>query len=261
MADLSALLAKSNSVDVGNLLGIKERARREMNESPTKANIAAYEAARKALDAAVHSQGARQAENDVDFSSLEEVRRHLEAKGYKISKSTINRHKHEGYILPANGGVFTDKTVIRYKNFLTSKGLGPVEAKADASGPNNRFLAARADKMEQEALLLRLKTQAEQGRYVPRAKVEQDLAARAMMLKSGFRHLIQSTASELVYLVGGDPAKTRDLILELTQRVDRVLSDYASADSVVLVFTGPEDTPDDAPSEAAEEQTTNAEEA
>lgn len=191
------------------------------------------------------------------FRSLEEVRRHLAAKGFKITKSSIHRHKQDSFILPVAGGVFTGKAVARYANFLRGKGLGPPEPSADASGPNSRFQNARADKMEQEALLLRLKTQAEQGKYLPRVKVEQDLAARAMMLKSGFRHMIQSGASEFVDLVGGNPGKIPDLVLELTQRVDRVLSDYASADSIVLEFTGAEDIPSD----ATEGQTTNAEEA
>lgn len=177
------------------------------------------------------------------FRSLEEVRRHLEAKGFKTSRSSINRHKQEGYILPAGGGVFTVQAIAKYMKFLEGKGFGPPDAKADATGPNSRFQAARADKMEQEALLLRIKTQAEQGKYLPRIKVEQDLAARVMMLKSGFRHLIQSGASEFVHLVGGDPNKIPDLMLEMSLRVDRVLSDYASADSVVLEFSGPDEEP------------------
>ncbi len=187
------------------------------------------------------------------FRSLEEVRRHLAAKGFKISKSSINRHKQEGFILPGAGGVFTVQAVAKYANFLDGKGLGPPKPKDDAGGANSRFQAARADKMEQEALLLRIKTQAEQGKYLARVKVEQDLAARAMMLKSSFRHLIQSGASEFVHLVGGDPNKIPDLVLELTQRVDRVLSDFASADSVVLEFTGPDPEMEEALVQNAEE--------
>ncbi len=245
--DLQALAQRSADADLATLLQVKEAARAAMCKDRTAKNIAAFNTATKALEVAMQKKGQEDPQTPAEpgFSSLEAVRRFLNVQGFVVSKSTINRHKDEGKIRPGAGGVFTEAVARRYaKDFLRKSATGLREGE-DTSDQQRRFLSARADKMEQEAKQLHLKTLAQEGKYLPRAKVEQDLAARAMMLKNGFKHMIQSSVGELVHLVGGEPAKAQDLMRELTHKVERLLSDYASADSVVLSFTGPEEEGED----------------
>jgi hypothetical protein len=179
---------------------------------------------------------------EMSFSSLEAVRRFLNAQGYKVSKSTIDRHKREGKIRPNPSGVFTEASAIKYaETFLVVSSTGQ-RARDDNSDIQRQRLRALTDKAVEEARTMRLKREAEEGKYIPRSQVQQDLAARAMMLRSGFKHLVQSRVMEWVHLVGGDPTKAPELMREVADRVERMLSDYAGADSVVLAFTGPDDT-------------------
>lgn len=251
--DLHALAQRSADADLATLIQVKEDARAAMRKDNTAKNIAAFNAAAKALEVAMRKKGQEPppVEQVPGFSSLEAVRRFLNGQGYVVSKSTIDRHKKEGKIRQ-QGGVFTEDAALRYaKAFLKDANTGK-RGDVDTADQQRRFLTARADKAEQEAALLRLKTLEQEGRYLPREKVQQDLAARAMMLRSGFKHLVQSSVGEWVHLVGGDPAKAPELLREVTGKIERMLSDYAGADSVVLVFDGLEE--DGGPEEGAAQE-------
>lgn len=166
------------------------------------------------------------------FKSIEAVRRFLLDKGYAVTKSTIGRHSKDGYI---RAGATEDQALKYAKAFLkeTATGKRKEEAIADEQ---RRYLRGRADKVEQEATQLRLKTLEQEGKLIPREQVTQDLAARAVMLKGGLKHLVQSNVNSWVHLVEGNPRKAPDLLRELLEKIERMLSDYAGADSIVLEF-------------------------
>ncbi len=191
------------------------------------------------------------AENDGNraFESLESMRRWLEGMGYKVSKSTIARHKDEGKIrLDA-----TERQAIKYaESFLKLADVGK-RAVDESADENRRLLAAKALKEEEIYLLTRNKRLREEGKLIPADRVSQDMAARAVMLKSGLKHLVQSQALALVHLVGGDPRKAPLLIDELSGRIDGLLSDYAAAESVVVEFEE-----EARPAEVAEQETEEA---
>lgn len=166
------------------------------------------------------------------FESLEAIRRWLEGRGFKVSKSTIARHKDEGKIrLDA-----TELQAIAYaKSFLRKSDTGK-RALDESADEQRRLLSAKALKEEEAARLLRIKRQREEGHLVPRDRVSQDLAARAVVLKSGLKHMVQSQALAFVHLVGGDPRKAPLLIDELNGRLDALLSGYAASESIVVEF-------------------------
>ncbi|GAB6125011.1 hypothetical protein [Humidesulfovibrio idahonensis] len=191
------------------------------------------------------------------FSSLEAVRRFLNEQGYLVTKSTINRHKDDGKIRPEHGE-FSEAAALKYaKSFLKRADTGK-RADQDTADQQRRFLTARADKAEQEAQILRLKTLEQEGKLIPREQVSQDLAARAVMLKSGLKHLVQSNVNSWVHLVSGDPRKAADLLRELMGKLERLLSDYAGAESLVLVFVEEEEAAEIAEENRAEENDSEA---
>jgi len=170
------------------------------------------------------------------FKSVEAVRRFLLDKGYAVTKSTIGRHSKDGYI---RAGA-TEEQAFKYAEaFLREKVTGKRKGEAIAD-EQRRYLRGRAEKIEQEVAQLRLKTLEQEGRLIPREQVTQDLAARAVMLKGGLKHLVQSNVNSWVHLVEGNPGKAPDLLRELLEKVERMLSDYAVADNIVLEFVDDE---------------------
>lgn len=160
------------------------------------------------------------------------MRRWLVGRGYKVSKSSMARHKDDGHIrLDA-----TEGQALKFaKAFLKSADSGK-RAVDESADENRRLITAKALKEEEIYLLTRNKRLREEGKLIPADRVSQDLAARALMLKSGLKHLVQSQALALVHLVGGDPRKAPLLIDELSGRIEGLLSDYAAAESVVVEF-------------------------
>lgn len=166
------------------------------------------------------------------FKSIEAVRRFLLANGYSVTKSTIGRHSKDGYI---RAGA-TEEQAFKYaKAFLKEAATGKRKDEAVAD-EHRRYLRGRAEKIEQEVAQLRLKTLEQEGKLIPREQRDQDLAARAVMLKGGLKHLVQSNVNSWVHLVGGDPRKAGDLQRELLGNIERMLSGYARADNIVLEF-------------------------
>lgn len=166
------------------------------------------------------------------FKSVEAVRRFLVAQGYAVTKSTIGRHSKDGYI---RAGA-TEEQAFKYaKAFLKEASTGKRKDEAVAD-EQRRYLRGRAEKIEQEVAQLRLKTLEQEGKLIPREQRDQDLAARAVMLKGGLKHLVQSNVNSWVHLVEGNPRKAGDLQRELLGSIERMLSGYARADSIVLEF-------------------------
>ena len=175
------------------------------------------------------------------FSSLEAVRRFLNGQGYAVTKSTIDRHKKDGKIKPNPSGLFTEAAALKYaSSFLREKETGLRKAEG-AALQQNVLVGARTDLLREQALLAKHKREVEEGKYVLRSAVSQDLAARAVMLKTGLKQLTTSGVSDWVHLVAGDPRRAPELQRAIMEGLERVLDDYARADGVVLDFSGPEE--------------------
>ena len=244
--DLHALAQRSADADLATLIQVKEAARATMCKDRTAKNIVAFNAATKALENAMQhkEQEAPPTENQAPtFPTLEAVRRYLDEQGYVVSKSAIARHKFlPGGPRPDQDGTFSQKEALRYaKAFdlkVKSTGLRKSEA---AVLEQSQLRDARTELVREQALLARRKREVEEGKWVPKASVSHDLAARAVMLKTGLKQLATGSVGEWVSLVGGDPRRVPDLLRLVLEGLDRVLDDYARADGVVLVFDGPEE--------------------
>ncbi|MHC1701508.1 MAG: hypothetical protein AB9900_11075 [Humidesulfovibrio sp.] len=175
------------------------------------------------------------------FSTLEAVRRFLDEQGFVVTKSTIDRHKRGGRIKPGPDGLFSEAAALKYaKAFLKQKSTG-LRAAEDASLQERELRDARTELLREQTLLARRKREVEEGKWVLKNSVAQDLAARAVMLKTGLKQMATSSVGEWVSLVGGDPRRVPDLLRLVLEGLERVLDDYARADGVVLVFDGPEE--------------------
>jgi hypothetical protein len=82
----------------------------------------------------------------------------------------------------------------------------------------------------------------EQGKYIPKADFESELAARAAVLESGFRNLFNIRIREWIALVNGKPERAADLMAALNRGLDEQLNTYATTRSFQVIF---EDNPEE----------------
>jgi hypothetical protein len=151
---------------------------------------------------------------------------HLDAAGWKISKSAAYKHKKEGRLRPGADGWFSVKAVEKYaRQWLEKKdgsaGQVSVEELAEQKA------AAELEKIRAQARHWDTKTKIELGQYVPREEWDRELAARARVFKSDIENFIRSEASELIRMVDGDPDKAPDLIDYYLRQAEAWLDRYS----------------------------------
>lgn len=229
------LLEQSSQTDFQVLLGAKEDAKRKVLEEATPANLAALDKATRMLEA--HRMGKalkdKEAKGQVDrWKSKADVLAYLQAAGWDIEKSTFYNHSKpehkDGGKLNKVKGWYLKTHVDAYANQYLVKvdGAGVADEGQTALQKEKlqgevRYQDVRTQKAQLELDILR-------GKYFPIDQFDLELAGRAGVLDSSFRHLIQSRAQEVVALVGGDQQKAQDLVNYMLGKWDGMLAEYAS---------------------------------
>lgn len=178
--------------------------------------------------------------SDRYFKIPSEVLYYLQDEGWKVKKSKfyedINK---KAKLQPDASGNFTLKAVLGYaKTHLPRK---DTLQKVKAEELQRKKAAKELEKLDEEIKEKRLKRKIAEGKYILKEEVYFELAARAAVLETDFKGMIQMRGPEFVGLVHGDEKKTGDLIREMMAEVDRVLNGFATTKGFQVVF---EDTKD-----------------
>jgi hypothetical protein len=166
------------------------------------------------------------------FKSLRAVLFHLDQAGFRISKSKLYRDKDKGMIRINPDGTVPETEVRAYAATLERKS-GSID---DLSDVHARKAAKEVEKLEEQIARLRFERQKEQGKYIPRSSFEAELAARAVVFESGFRHVFNIKAKEWIVLVGGKMEKASELLTALNQALDEQLNSYTSLENFQVMF-------------------------
>ena len=174
-----------------------------------------------------------------ELANLRQVAAHLLDQGWQVSQSTVYKHGREGRIRPTADGTYPLRDVERYATVhLVRK---ETAEKAGSTALQDEKTQAEVDRLKEQALHARIKRLALEGKYLPREQVELELAGRAATLAAGLSFFAQARAGEIVELVGGDPARTGDLVRELTAAFDELLNEYATTKGFEVSFGGGEE--------------------
>lgn len=171
------------------------------------------------------------------FSSLLQVKDHLVENGYRVSKSKIYRDAENGKIT-----VMTDGSGNKSVSALAAWEYA--EKHLEKTGVNKGDLknlqatklmkAIRNQDIEYDRKKFDLEK--EQGKYIPREDFESELAARAAVMESGFRHLFSTRAREWITLVAGKADRQADFLEALNKALDEQLNTYATTRVFQVIF-------------------------
>lgn len=190
------------------------------------ANLKAWKAAEKELDDFVEQLQADiedTAAGDESFATIAEVLRHLDREGWKVSQTTIYKHKKRGLIRPNERGRYLRSVVDAY----AARHLQRLDGAPTGAGAEDEKRAAEIRKTLAQAEHWEIKAAVARGAYIPREQHEEDLAARAAVLRSDLLDLCRSRAPDVVNIVDGDPEKTTDLSEFMVDMVLTFLDRYA----------------------------------
>jgi len=171
------------------------------------------------------------------FTSLLQVKDYLIGQGYKVSKSKIYRDAENGKITAVTDGS-GNKSVSAIaaweyaEKHLEKTGVN----KGDLKNLQAQKLMNAIRNQDIEYKRKAFDLDREQGKYIPRAEFESELAARAAVLESGFRNLFNLRVREWIAQVNGKPERAADFLASLNAGLDEQLNMYATTKVFQVLF-------------------------
>lgn len=185
----------------------------------------------------------RDTDTDQVIGSIRQTAKYLFDKGYKVSRSKLSRDERAGKITKQADGSITARAAWEYaethleKTGSNKDDLKDLQAKRLQNAIRNQDLEHKKKTFE----LAR-----EQGKYVLRTDLEAELAARAVIFDSMFRHLFNTRVRSWIALVTGKAEKAADLLAALNESLDALLNEYASTKTFQVLFEESTDMDEDA---------------
>ena len=209
----------------------RDTAREKMISKPTSASIAAFEAARAALEK--FAAGGK--ENPEVYESRAVAIQQLQADGYKIKKSKFYSDCLRGLCgLNPDGSV----EIAEAKRYLRRIGIEKLaEISAD---PATNMLARKNEKeverLEEQISKLRREREIIEGRYLERDVVEMELAGKCAVLEAGLRHLFHT---RMVDWIEAAAAHGLPAALDMAQQdLNAQFNEFASLDDFEVLIGG-----------------------
>jgi len=168
------------------------------------------------------------------FQNLITAMIHLDQSGFKISKSKIYRDKDKNFIKVEPDGTVLESEIRAYASTLERKDGGSLE---DLNDVHLRKANKDVELRDLKIKRMQFDLDKERGLYIERKLFEAELAARAMVFESGFRHTFTMHLREWVAMVGGRLEKEADFLQALNHALDSQLSGYASTQSYQVMFS------------------------
>lgn len=225
---ISQLAAQLEATEHESLVLVLAQARQAMRQTPSKANIAAYERAKLALER--YQQEAAPAPEGLSWVAMTEVHAYLRAQGYRISHKQVTIHVKKGKLNPREDGRFHQADVDAYAALHVKRAGRPGGADELESlhrqlqEATMRLRSAQAESQEWQNRIKR-------GQYLPRQAVVEGLTGRVHRLRADMRSWIRAQALDLVRAVKGDEALLPEAIALLTEGAEEWLDRYSHADA------------------------------
>ncbi len=153
---------------------------------------------------------------------------HLQQSGYKVSRGKLYGDFEKGLIRMEKDGSVLEIEVRNYAvNHL-------VDENQDLQSLKNQ---KEVEKLDEQIAKLKFERKKEQGKYILKKDFEAELAARAAVFDSGFRHVFNMKARTWITLVGGKAEKAADFLEELNAMLDEQLTTYATLKVFQVMFS------------------------
>lgn len=163
-----------------------------------------------------------------DTKNKADILRFLRANGWEIRRDTFYRHCKTGKLNKNRSGVYTLRGVKKYaETWLVRTDTGKT-----VNQEGNELLTRKTEKeierIDTVTQRERFRLDVDRGKYILRSDVESELAGRAIVLDNGLTYLIQSSAAEIIALVGGDQTRSGELVAFLNEKKDLLMNKYAT---------------------------------
>jgi len=173
------------------------------------------------------------------FKNVLAVLKYLTDEGFKVGRDKIYSDAKTGLLR-----VQEDKSVLASDVKLYAGTLKVIRDDAGEDLAEDHKIKTRKEieKLNLQNEKLQFELDKERGKYLQKKDFAMEVAARAVVLDTGIRHMFQVNASEYIALVCGDMMKTNVLLDRMYADFDRTMNGFATMDRFqVMVVPGSED--------------------
>ncbi len=217
--ELIRALDESDVQTLAILTQAVQDAKRNLLEGTTSARLDALKKAEAMVKAFLREREGSAAEV---FRTRADVLRHLEAEGWKVSKSKLYRDVDDKLLQPEADGCFSLRAVEAYAESYLQYGGATEDDKGDEREAREvrlerERLKARAAELDIE--LKEIRVNQEKGRLIEVDVHNQHMGAAAAILRDSQVTFFETRTKEIIYRCGGDPsreAETKNWLLEVS---------------------------------------------
>ena len=183
--------------------------------------------------------------DELRIENIAAVLEYLKTAGWKVTRTSLYRHRSEGRFLPQNDGAYRQKDIDKYaRTWLKQQSTGKrVSIKSDEM--QRQKLEWELKNLQLDSERKKFQHEKEQGKFIPKEQMEIELAARAGILDAGLKHWIQSRAADWIRTVNGDTKKVGDMINMMNKDLDEHINSYASTREYEVIIDGENEGGDD----------------
>jgi hypothetical protein len=209
------ILKNSDDDDLQTLIEAKKEAKERVIKDPSAENLKAFDQVSALLVRYLTPK------SDIPFKTRMEVLEYLKSEGYKIGKSKLYNDCDKNILAVEKDGTVTREAVANYIKYHLADNSDD-EFNKERAQAEVRRATAQAEHWE-------LRTKLQKERFIPRIDYERELAAKAILIKSGLENIARGNAAEIIALVDGNPEKIIDLMEYLSGCFAEYLNQFAQA--------------------------------
>jgi hypothetical protein len=232
------------AVDEADLLELQilqsavESTRSAYQTTTTASNKKDWDVAREGLQETIDRLWPRYMVQDERLDNRKAVLSYLNENGYSLSQGKLYADAKKGLLK-----LQPDKSVLMssVEAYVSNPGSGLV--KHDEAGQSKKDQEKSQKKLDHQLSILATKDakasfdfDKEKGLYLLREDFELELASRAAVLETGFKHRFKSKVGEWIQMCGGSQDKRSALLDDMLKELDIQLNEFATTDKFQVMF-------------------------
>jgi len=235
------LIQKMADSELAVLINSMNELRKSIQTEPTAAKIATMEKLKEAI--ARHQAAKKEEKPEIEpcFNNRNEVLKHLQALGYKVSKTKIYQDEKKGILRMNTDGKIPHSAVRAYVDDPRSGlGIGVYESDEKVKDITLKIKEKEFEKLCEQVSMARFQRERAEGLHIKISEYEAEIASRAAVFEAMLRQSNEAVADRIIIATGIKQAHRQLLIDLLNEALMDALAAYVSQDEIIGEVMGSE---------------------
>jgi hypothetical protein len=235
------LIQKMADSELAVLINSMNELRKSIQTEPTAAKIATMEKLKEAI--ARHQAEKKEEKPEIEpcFNNRNEVLKHLQALGYKVSKTKIYQDEKKGILRMNTDGKIPHSAVRAYVDDPRSGlGIGVYESDEKVKDITLKIKEKEFEKLCEQVSMARFQRERAEGLHIKISEYEAEIASRAAVFEAMLRQSNEAVADRIIIATGIKQAHRQLLIDLLNEALMDALAAYVAQDEIIGEVMGSE---------------------